>query len=165
MAGEILRQALGALDRLVLQGAGNLVVLPWDVPMISAGQYHDVTYVAWPLENYAMIEAEWQVLSPFNGPRSPFSLNADIADSVARKGFQDNIVVTLALLGAGVTVSTAAARIRALLQAAGLPTVQPAAQAPKKPARFPWGWVLGTAALGAGIIAILATTDQHGVAP
>jgi hypothetical protein len=146
------------LDGISSRGGGQLVVLPQAVGQIMSGTYQGIPFLAWPQVDFAAIDREWQDMGFYGGSTSPFARGTGMADETTNASIAQliasnpNSLNALALLKMGVTVDQARTLIRGRLTAVN------AVQAPtivESPRKFPWGWFLGTLALGVSVVGIV----------
>lgn len=157
MAGEQLLQALAELDRMALLGAGALPVLPRNVPAIGQGDYQGWKYIAWPRASYDALIAAWRALGLY-GRADLLGKNAAVAAAMDA----GNTIQFAFLRTAAQTVNDVRAQLRRDLGQAGIvapPATKPASK------RFPWAWVLGTAALGLGVGFVLLMAESRNALP
>ena len=152
----LLLDLLKRLDRLSQLGAGRMPVVPMEaITDVGQGRFEGVSYVAWPSAAYEAVRNAWERLGLF-GREAPFGTNARITAALKAAPGTYGSTYAVGLLRLGVTVDGARQALRQDLQTAGL---LPASTSSSS--SVPWGWILGTGALGIGLGFTLYFADQH----
>lgn len=155
---KLLLEALAQLDRLAALGAGKLTVVPTAATTIGQGNYEGVPYVSWPKPDYDAIQAAWWRLGLF-GRSQPFGANDRIPTALLATSGTYGAVVAVGLLRTGISIDAARQALRQDLQTAGL-LKRPTGSGSGGASGVPWGWILGTAALGLGLGFTLYFADR-----
>lgn len=156
---KLLLEALAQLDRLAALGAGKLAVVPTAATTIGQGSYEGVPYVSWPKPDYDAIQAAWWRLGLF-GRSQPFGANDRIPTALLATSGTYGAVVAVGLLRTGISVDAARQALRQDLQTAGLLKRPAGGGGGGSEGGAPWGWILGTAALGLGLGFTLYFADR-----
>jgi hypothetical protein len=153
-AFAILVPTLVTLDAIAARGAGRLAVIPRAVNTVNASEHRGWPFVAWPKANFdAIVQADATL--GFYGSQSINAANAQVAALIDA----GNNLQLAFVKGSASTVDEIRMVLRNRLIQVGV-QLAPAPTTPKPSKKFPWGWILGTVALGLGLGFVLLTAEK-----